>query len=129
MSYIFENLVVWKKAHQLVLKIYEYTKDFPKEEKYGLTSDMRRSARSVPTNIVEGYKRKGYKDAQNFFNISEASLEELKYHSLLAHDLEYLDDIKYIKLAEMEDEVGRLLNKWKKEYTQKNFQKSLINNP
>ena len=112
----FRDLIVWQKAHQLVLKIYQHTKDFPSDEKYGLVSDMRRAARSVPTNIVEGYKRKGYKDALNFFNISEASLEELKYHTLLSFDLGYLDVVKYRELENLEKEVGRLLDKWQKTY-------------
>jgi len=116
MAKTFRDLIVWQKAHMLVLKVYKYTKDFPKEEKYSLIDDMRRAARSVPTNIVEGYKRKGYKDALKFFNISEASLEELKYHTLFSFDLDYLDKVKYRKLEELEKEVGRLLDKWQKTY-------------
>ena len=89
---------MWQKAHQLVLKIYQYTKNFPIEEKYGLVSDMRRAARSVPTNIVEGYGRRGYKDALSFFNRSEASLEELKYQTILSLDLGFLSEEKYKEL-------------------------------
>jgi len=116
MNNIFENIIVWQKAHQLVLKIYEYTKSFPPEEKFSLTDDMRRAARSIPTNFVEGYKRKGFRDAQNFFNRSDASLIELKYHTRLSLDLGFLDKIKSEELEKMEDEVGRLLNGWQKNY-------------
>jgi four helix bundle protein len=112
----FIDLIVWQKAHQLVLKIYKYTKDFPKEERYGLTDDMRRAARSVPTNIVEGYGRNGFKDALKFFNTSEASLEELKYHTLLSFDLNYISKEIYLELTNLEQEVGRLLNGWMKSY-------------
>lgn len=116
----FKDLIVWKKAHQLVLEIYKTSRQFPKEEIYGLTDDMRRASRSVPTNIVEGYARKGYKDALNFFNRSEASLEELKYQTLCALDLEYLDALKYSFLVKLEEEVGRLLNSWIKTFHPRN---------
>ena len=116
MAKIFKEIIAWQKAHELVLKIYKYTKDFPTEEKFGLVSDMRRAARSVPTNIVEGFARQGHKDALNFFNYSEASLEELKYHTLLAYDLGYIDQKTYNELIKSEEESGRILNKWMKSY-------------
>jgi len=116
----FKDLIVWQKAHQLVLKVYEYTKDFPSEEKYGLTDDMRRAARSVSTNIVEGYKRKGYKDALNFFNRSDASLKELEYQILLSYDLNYLSLNKYKELEKIADEVGKILFSWQKNYSPDN---------
>ena len=75
----FKDLKVWEKSHSLVLKIYKITGSFPCEEKYGLTSQIRRSVSSIPTNIVEGYKRKTTKDYLHFLNISETSLEETKY--------------------------------------------------
>ena len=120
----FQNLIVWQKTHKLTLKVYKYTKDFPKEEKYGFVDDMRRAARSIEFNIVEGHKRKGYKDALNFFNRSDASLAELEAQTLLSFDLEYLSEIKYRDLDELEEEVGRLLGKWQKTYTQKNYLES-----
>lgn len=125
MSNTFQNLILWQKAHKLVLLIYKYTKDFPKEEKYGLVDDMRRAARSIATNIVEGYKRKGYKDALNFFNRSDASLAELKYQTLLSFDLCYLEKYKYQELKQLQEEVGRLMNSWQKKYTQENYIKNL----
>jgi four helix bundle protein len=116
MAKTFKELVVWQKSHQLVLEIYKTTKSFPSEEKFGLTSDMRRAARSIPTNIVEGFYRKGHNDALRFFTYSEASLEELKYHTLLSLDLGYIDSIKCSELMNLEEEVGRLLDKWQKNY-------------
>lgn len=117
----FLNLIVWQKAHKLVLWVYAHTKNFPPDEKYGLTDDMRRATRSVPTNIVEGYRRKGYKDALCFFNRSDASLAEVKYHTLLAHELGYLESAHYNELVELEEEVGRFLGSWQKNYTQNNL--------
>ena len=64
------NLEIWKKADEMALLVYQYTKTFPKEEIYGITSQLRRAALSIPTNIVEGYSRKGEKELQHFINIS-----------------------------------------------------------
>jgi four helix bundle protein len=73
----FRTLQVWKKAHALVLTIDHSTNDFPKEEVFGITSQMRRAAVSIPENIAEGYKRKGTQDKLRFYNIAQSSLEEL----------------------------------------------------
>jgi four helix bundle protein len=72
----FHDLVVWQEAHKLVLMIYKVTADFPKSEQYGLVSQMRRAAVSVPANIVEGFKRFSYAEKSRFYNIAEASLED-----------------------------------------------------
>ncbi|MEE4256334.1 MAG: four helix bundle protein [Bacteroidales bacterium] len=102
----FRNLKVWAKAHQLVLLIYEATQSFPGDELYGLTSQMRRAAVSVPANIAEGYKRKGQQDKTGFYNIAQASLEELRYFIILSQDLNY----NMPKEAEkMSEEVSRML--------------------
>jgi len=85
----FRDLKVWAKAHQLVLLVYEATKSFPKDELYGLTSQMRRAVVSVPANIAEGYKRKGQQEKIRFYNIAQASLEELRYFIILSNDLQY----------------------------------------
>lgn len=119
MAKTYKDIIAWQKAHQLVLKVYKITQKFPKEEKYGLTSDMRRAVRSVPTNIVEGFGRNGYKDALHFYNISEASLEELKYQTLLSLDLIYINKDEYVELKKHEEEVGRLLNGWQQSYLPK----------
>lgn len=83
----FTELIVWQKAHKLVLNIYKLIKAFPKEELCALTSQMRRAAISIPANKAEGYKKKSLKDKLRFFNIAEGSLEELKYCLILSRDL------------------------------------------
>lgn len=102
----FRNLKVWAKAHQLVLLIYEATQSFPRDELYGLTSQMRRAAVSVPANIAEGYKRKGQQDKTRFYNIAQASLEELRYFIILSQDLNYNMPKEAEKKSE---EVSRML--------------------
>lgn len=79
----FRDLEVWREAHQLVLMIYAATKTFPSPEQFGLVSQMRRAAVSVPANIVEGFKRRSWQEKVRFYNIAEASLEELKYYIIL----------------------------------------------
>jgi four helix bundle protein len=85
----FKDLVVWQKAHKFVLDIYKITKCFPKEELYGLTSQMRRASVSIPANIAEGFKKKGKADKLRFYNIAQGSIEEMKYFLLLSNDLDY----------------------------------------
>ena len=87
----FEDLSVWQKAHQFVLGIYVVTQNFPKSEIYGLTSQVRRAAVSVPANIAEGFKKKGIKDKIRFLNIAQGSLEEVRYYLILIDDLSYCD--------------------------------------
>lgn len=88
----FQDLLVWQKAHQLVVNVYSLTKGFPADERFGLISQMRRAAVSVPVNIAEGFRRQGKADKVRFFNISQGSLEELRYYLLLAKDLHYQAD-------------------------------------
>ena len=107
----FEDLVVWQKSHKLVLKIYRLTQSFPRNELFGLVSQIRRSAVSVPANIAEGFRRKGKADKLRFFNISQASLEETRYYLILTNDLEYADSRQL--LGDL-DEVGRILNAYMK---------------
>ena len=109
MAHTFKNIKVWQKAHELVLEIYEITKEFPSSEKYGLTSQLRKSAASIATNIVEGYKRRSDKDFAHFLNMADTSLEETKYHLLLACDLTYLSKSDYEQLSMLADEVGKML--------------------
>ena len=104
----FQQLEAWKEAHKLVLMVYQVTKGFPGDERFGLVSQMRRAAVSVPANIAEGFKRRGIQDKIRFYNIAEGSLEELKYFFILSRDLGYIsskDDL--MTQAEM---VGRLLH-------------------
>ncbi len=85
----YEDLIAWQKAHQLVLATYRATRSFPKEELFGLTSQIRRAAVSVSSNIVEGFTRKSNPEKLRFYNIAEASCEEVHYQLLLAQDLDY----------------------------------------
>lgn len=94
----FKDLLVWQKAHQLVLAVYCVTKIFPREELFILVSQIRRAAISIVANIVEGFRRRTLKDSLNFYRTADASLEELKYHLLLSKDLGYINDEKYNNL-------------------------------
>lgn len=85
----FRELVVWQKSHQLVLAVYNMTQAFPSNEKYGLVSQMRRAAVSIPANIAEGFGRRGKRDKANFYTISSSSLNELEYYFILSQDLNY----------------------------------------
>ena len=104
----FTDLIVWKEAHKLVLMVYEMTKDYPDDEKYGLVSQMRRAAISIPANIAEGFKRHGIQDKIRFYNIAESSLEELKYFFILSKDLNYLRSNE--KEISQSETVGKLLH-------------------
>ena len=101
----FEDLIVWQKSHTLTLLVYKVTGSYPKNELYGLVSQMRRSAVSVPANIAEGFKRRKNPDKARCMNIAQASLEELRYYFLLSRDLGYLTEIERERI----DEVARLL--------------------
>ena len=102
----FKNLLVWQKAHEFVMEVYKVTKDFPKDELYGLTSQFRRAAVSIPANIAEGYIRKGEKDKLRFCNISQGFLEEYRYYIILANDLSYIQNYEIDKLLE---EISKML--------------------
>ena len=103
----FKELIVWQKAHQFVLEIYRFTRAFPSDEKFGLISQIRRAAVSVPANIAEGFPKRGTSDKTRFYNIAQGSLEEVHYYLILAKDLGYGDSTKLVALY---DEVARLLN-------------------
>ena len=107
----FEHLIVWQKAHQFVLKVYRLTEKFPKKENYGLTSQFRRAAISIPANIAEGFKKKGKADKARFLNIAQGSLEEVRYYLILSHDLEYGDTLD---LGDDSAEVSRILEGYMK---------------
>ena len=104
----FEDLEVWQLSHNLVLNVYNITQKLPENEKYGLVSQMRRSAVSVPANIAEGFKRKGNKDKIRFYNIAQASLEELRYYFILCNDLNYGS---YNELNDKFTSIGKMLNR------------------
>lgn len=102
----FKDLVVWQKAHALVLKIYKESSVFPSEERYGLTSQIRRAAVSIAANIAEGFRKRSKKEKVYFYQVSQTSMEEVRYYILLANDLAYW---KQMELEEELDDVGRLL--------------------
>ena len=104
----FQQLEVWREAHKLVLSVYQATNEFPSDERFGLISQMRRAAISVPANIAEGFKRRGIQEKIRFYNISEGSLEELKYFFILSKDLGYITSNS--DLMQQSEVVGRLLN-------------------
>lgn len=108
----FRDLLVWQKAHELVLYIYRITAAFPAEEKYGLVSQMRRAASSVAINIVEGFRRASAKESIRFYDISNASLEELRYEVQLVVDLGYISDKEFCVATQRLEEVSKMLNSW-----------------
>ena len=105
----FRDLVVWQKAHAFVLATYKLTAKFPREELFGLTSQMRRAATSIPVNIAEGFKRRGKGDKARFYNISQCSLEECRYYLILAEDLGYGKTAAQMDAIE---EVSRMLESY-----------------
>jgi len=102
----FQDLLVWQRAHAFVLALYKKTVEFPRQEIYGLTSQMRRAAVSIAANIAEGFAKRGRADKARFMNTAEGSLEESRYYLILAHDLGYANTGQ---LMELLNEVGRLL--------------------
>jgi four helix bundle protein len=102
----FRDLIVWQKAHEFVLRTYELTKQFPREERYCLIPQLRRAAISIPANIAEGFKKRGIPDKNRLFNISQGSLEECRYHLILGDDLGYGD---CTALEPVLEEASRLL--------------------
>jgi len=103
----FEQVVVWQKAHALVLGVYRLTESFPKHELFGLVSQMRRAAVSIPANFAEGYKKRGRSDKARFMNIAQGSVEEVRYYLILSSDLGYADTEKAMRDL---DEVSRMLD-------------------
>ena len=105
----FKNLKVWAKAHELTLSVYQQIRCFPKEEMYGLTSQMRRSAASVGANIAEGCGRRSDGEMRRFLQIARGSANELEYHLLLAKDLRFLQVVEFADLEARVLEVQRML--------------------
>jgi len=106
----YKDLVVYQKAYKLSLEIYQATKHYPKEEVYGLVSQMRRSAVSVPCNIAEGYRRQSRKEYVQFLHIANGSCSELETLLSLSRDLKLLDENGSGRLYQLQEEVSRLLN-------------------
>jgi len=102
----FQQLIVWQKAHQFVLGVYQLTESFPRKEIFGLTAQLRRAAISIPANIAEGFKKRGRADKARYLNIAQGSLEECRYFLILAKDLHY-GDISQLNFQL--EEVSKLL--------------------
>lgn len=105
----FRELKVWEKAHQLTLDVYKATVSFPKDEQYGLTSQIRRASASIPANIAEGCGRSSDAELARYLQIAMGSASELEYHLLLAHDLGYLSTSDYESLSSTTVEVKKML--------------------
>jgi four helix bundle protein len=105
----YRNLRVWERAHRLTLEVYGATRTFPKEERYRLTSQLRRAAASVPANIAEGCGRNGDAELARFLTIAKGSASELDYLLLLAHDLGYLKPPQYEQFAAEVHGISRML--------------------
>ena len=113
----YRELKVWEKGHGLTLEVYRVTKTFPKDELYGLISQMRRAASSVPANIAEGCGRTGDRELARFMTIASGSAFELDYHFLLARDLKYIQEETYKALHVSATEIRRMLNSFVKKLT------------
>ena len=105
----FKQLKVWRKAHEMTLQTYRLTAGFPKEEMYGLTSQLRRSAASIGANIAEGCGRRSDGEMCRFLQIARGSASEIEYHILLARDLHFLAEKDFETLTRQADELQRML--------------------
>ena len=105
----FRELKVWQKAHRMTLDVYEVTKDFPREERYGLTSQLRRSSSSIPANIAEGCGKTSVSELGRYLQVAMGSSSELEYHLLLARDLKLLNTETHDRLSNEVSEVRRML--------------------
>ncbi len=105
----FRQLKVWDRAHQLTLAIYPVTATFPRNETYGLTSQMRRAASSIPSNIAEGCRREGDAELSRFCLMARGSASELEYQILLARDLNIIESRQHEQLTQQAVEIKRML--------------------
>ncbi len=103
---------VFKLSHKLTLEIYLITTDFPRSELYGITSQLRRAASSIPANIVEGFYRKSRKELIRFLTMSRGSCGEVRYFLLLSKDLGYITSNKYVELDNLVEDIHKQLNGW-----------------
>ena len=106
----YKELIVYQKGYKLTLKIYEITKDYPKEEIYGLVSQMRRSVVSIPCNIAEGYRRGHRKEYIQFLYMAQGSCSELETLISISHDLSLIPEQAFQELCSLQEEVSKLLN-------------------
>lgn len=106
----FTDLNAWKESHKLVLFVYVTTKDFPREEIFGLVSQLRRCAVSITSNIAEGFSRNSYKDKLQFYAIAQGSVTELQSQILIAKDIKYLSEQKFIEIYDQSIVAHKLIN-------------------
>lgn len=106
----FEKLIAWQKGRELAILIFKTTKNFPKDEMFGLTSQMRRCSISIASNLAEGSGRSSMKDKARFSEIAYSSLLELLNQVILSHDFEYVDENQYIQIREKITEVNMLID-------------------
>ncbi len=106
----FTDLTVWQRSHALVLKIYRLTREFPREERFNLISQIRRAALSVPTNIAEGSKRISRQEYARYLNIAEGSLAETEYLLMVSRDLGYLSNELHDSQGKDISEIARMLH-------------------
>ena len=116
----FRKLQVWERSHELTLKIYELTSQFPREEIYGLTNQIRRACTSIPTNIAEGCGRESTADFARFLQIAMGSASETEYLILLAHNLKYFNAKQYVELTDAIVSVKKMLTSLLKNIRSKN---------
>jgi four helix bundle protein len=105
----YERFEAWQVAHRLVLNVYESTQKWPKDEWYGLRSQLRRAATSVPTNIAEGSAKRGPREFRRYLDISIGSLSEVAYHLHLGRDLGYLTAERWSALNKLREQTSKLL--------------------
>lgn len=111
----FHNLLIWERSHQLTLDIYKVSQSFPKDELFGLTSQIRRAVSSVATNIAEGSGRNSSKDFAHFLQIAIGSASEVEYELLLAHDLKYINSEEYERLTKEVVAIRKMIIKYQSE--------------
>lgn len=106
----FTDLKAWQEGHRLVLMIYETTRNFPKEEQFGLVSQVRRAAVSITSNIAEGFSRQSFKEKIQFYSIALGSLTELQNQLLVAKDVNYINEVSFDKIAKQTVVVSKIMN-------------------
>lgn len=106
---LFTDLEVWKKGHEVVLLIYQITKDFPKDEIFGLTSQIRRAVVSITSNIAEGFGRKSFKEKVLFYDIARSSVGEVQNQLIIARDVKYLENDNFEKIFNLTVIISKML--------------------
>ncbi len=101
-SQSFRDVIVWQRAHAFTLAVYRATEQFPKHEMFALTSQLRRSASSIPANFVEGFRKRTKPDKMRFYNVAQGSADECLYHLILAQDL------GYVQTGQLQDELDAI---------------------